>query len=516
MCQFKFHFDNKVYTYASEFHSKYKLYLMFANFLCILRNMNSPSFIIISGFNGKDAVILNRCLSKHYQIVAINESAEVLAVLDSEAVDLLLCNTATKEFDALELLHQARKNHPETIRLLVGQLSHEETKKAINEAAIYQFLSNDWSISQIELLVNRALENKELSYRHRHLSRELKIAEDVLTKHQVKQHSDQNDTRFDKLVYCSPSMATLCNLAKKASSTNLPVLIQGETGTGKELIARGIHQNSDRNQQPLLVHNCGGMSDELLHSELFGHKRGAFTGAISDRLGLFPAADGGTVFLDEIADVSPTFQVSLLRFLQEGEVKPLGSDQVIECNVRIITACNQPLNELISKGLFRQDLFYRLNGFQLNIPPLRKRSKDIEVLANFLVAKFAVEFNRKILGISSGVMEKFMLYHWPGNVRELENEIKRMIAINDGGTFITETSLSPHIAALKTKVNSVNRDLSLNGQTLKQKVEEIEAKIIADALVRQRWNQSKTAAELGLSRVGLANKIKRYELASEV
>jgi two-component system, NtrC family, response regulator HupR/HoxA len=478
--------------------------------------MNSTSIIIISGFKGKDAIILNRCLSKHYQIISINEPAEVLSVLDSESIDLLLCNYATEEFDALNLLLQARKNHPETVRLLVGKLSHEEINKAINEAAIYQFLSNDWSINQLELLVYRALENKELGYRHRHLSRELKIAEDILNKIQVKEPSEASNTRFDKLVYGSPDMATLCNLARKAARTNLPVLIQGETGTGKELIARGIHQNSDRNDQPLLVHNCGGMSDELLHSELFGHKRGAFTGAISDRLGLFPAADGGTVFLDEIADVSPTFQVSLLRFLQEGEVKPLGSDQVIKCDVRIITACNRPLDELISKGLFRQDLFYRLNGFQLNIPPLRNRSKDIEVLANFLVAKFAAELNRKILGISPGVLEKFMLYHWPGNVRELENELKRMIAISDSGTFITEASLSAHIAALKTKVNSVDKDLNLNGQTLKQKVEEIEAKIIADTLVRQRWNQSKTAAELGLSRVGLANKIKRYELALEV
>ncbi len=477
--------------------------------------MSTSSFIMISGFNGKDAVVLNRCLSKHYQIIAINEPAEVLSVLDIETIDLLLCNHATEDFNSLELLQQARKNHPETIRLLVGQLSHEEINKAINEAAIYQFLSSDWSINQIELLVNRALENKELSYRHRHLNRELKIAENVLSKLQGQEPNEENNTRFDKLVYGSSSMATLCNLARKAATTNLPVLIQGETGTGKELIARGIHQFSDRNDQPLLVHNCGGMSDELLHSELFGHKRGAFTGAISDRLGLFPAADGGTVFLDEIADVSPTFQVSLLRFLQEGEVKPLGSDQLITCDVRIITACNQSLDELISKGLFRQDLFYRLNGFQLNIPPLRKRNKDIEVLANFLLTKFSIELNRKILGISPAVLEKFMLYHWPGNVRELENEIKRMIAISDSGTFITETSLSPHIAKLKGKVNHIDKEFELNGQTLKQKVEEIEATIIAETLVRQRWNQSKTAAELGLSRVGLANKIKRYELASE-
>ncbi|MGS0757272.1 sigma 54-interacting transcriptional regulator, partial [Roseateles sp. GG27B] len=223
-------------------------------------------------------------------------------------------------------------------------------------------------------MLKRALESRELAKRHRYLSRELKFADMVLRKQNdgmVKQLQDSYE--FDKLLFASDSMKAVCDLARKAATTDLPVLIQGETGTGKELMARAVHFYSKRKDHPFLAQNCGALSDDLLHSELFGHKRGAFTGAISDRLGLFPAADGGTVFLDEISEVSPAFQVSLLRFLQEGEVKPVGTHLTRNCNVRIIAASNQPLAELVEAGRFRRDLYFRLRGFELDIPPLRER-----------------------------------------------------------------------------------------------------------------------------------------------
>ncbi len=476
--------------------------------------MEGSSNIAVCGFSARQAVELNRCLGQHYAIFTVDAAEDVATVLATRSIDLLLCRHSPG-FDALQVLHQARIDHPDCVRLLAGKLDEAEHHRAIYEAAVYQFVPDDWVPAQIELLVSRALENRELSYRHRHLSQQLKIAEDVLQKHRAAAAPQTGASQFEKLVYCSPSMAKLCNLARKASKTNLPILIQGETGTGKELMARGIHYNSPRRERPLLVHNCGGMSDELLHSELFGHKRGAFTGAVSDRMGLFQAADGGTVFLDEISEVSPTFQVSLLRFLQEGEVKPLGSDKIIRCDVRIIAACNRPLDTMVSNGEFRQDLFFRLNGFQLNIPPLRKRTEDIEVLVNYLVAKFAAEYHRTILGVAPSVMEKFRHYHWPGNVREMENEIKRMIAISDSNTFLTDELLSPHIAAAQPPLEGDAALFDLEGMTLKQKVEQMEARIIAETLRRWRWNRSKVARELGLSRVGLANKIKRYGLDPE-
>ena len=248
--------------------------------------------------------------------------------------------------------------------------------------------------------------------------------------------------RFEKLVYVSEKMTEMCDLARKAAKTDLPILIQGETGTGKELLARAIHFNSYRHASPLMIQNCGGMPDELLHSELFGHKRGAFTGAISDRLGLFRAADGGTVFLDEISEVSKTFQVSLLRFLQEGEVKPLGSDKTQTCDVRVLAASNRPLKTLVATGEFRQDLYFRLRGFEFEVPPLRERPEDIPALAEFFTAKHSASVGRKILGISAKALEKLEAYEFPGNIRELENEVRRMLALAKDGEYLTTQHMS--------------------------------------------------------------------------
>lgn len=473
---------------------------------------NGTSSILIVGYLAKRAVELNRYLSKHYEINIVDTAEDGLAYLDGTEVDLVLCRHDLPEFDGLEFLKQLRVRHPEIIRLIAGSSSKAEIELAINDSAVYQFVHDDWSVAQIELLVRRALENKELSYRHRHLSRDLKIAEDILLNQRPNSLGQNAKQTFDSLVYSSASMARMCNVAMKAAKTNLPILIQGETGTGKELIARAIHANSDRNEQPLLVHNCGGMSDEMLQSELFGHVKGSFTGAVSDRLGLLPAADGGTVFLDEIANVSPLFQVSLLRFLQEGEIKPLGSDKIIKCNVRVIAASNKPIEKLIENGLFRKDLYYRLNGFQLNIPPLRKRPEDIEITTNFLAHRIAGEINKNILGVSPAAIEKFMLHDWPGNVRELENEVKRMVALTDDRAYVTEENISESLIRLKPKSKSQSLQLELNGHTLKQKVEHLEAELIAQTLRHQRWNKSKAAEDLGISRVGLANKIKRYGL----
>jgi two-component system response regulator HupR/HoxA len=254
------------------------------------------------------------------------------------------------------------------------------------------------------------------------------------------------------------------------------------------------------------------MPDDLLHSELFGHQRGAFTGAISDRLGLFRAADGGTVFLDEISEVSPAFQVSLLRFLQEGEVKPLGSDKTTTCNVRIIAASNRSLKDLVAAGAFRQDLYFRLRGFEFEVPPLRDRPDDIPALAEFFAAKHSAGLGRKILGISASALEKLSAFDFPGNIRELENEIHRMVALAKDGEYLTTQNMSPALVAAPPRKPAPHRGSLGSGATLKDQVEDLEKRLVSDMLSRHRWNQSRVAEELGLSRVGLANKIRRYGL----
>ncbi|MEJ2345892.1 MAG: sigma-54 dependent transcriptional regulator [Gammaproteobacteria bacterium] len=476
--------------------------------------LDGESTILLVGFHVPAGQRLTDALRRHYAVVDTQDAEHAQRRLDEGDIDLVLCRHEPPAVDAIPLLAHARTEHPTVIRILGGRLSQADMAAAINEAAIYQFFPDSWRGEQIELLVRRALESRELAYRHRHLSRELKFAEDVLRRHRLSSGPDSS-TCFDKLIYASPKMARVCELARKAAETELPVLIQGETGTGKELMARGIHRYSSRKDQPLLVQNCGGMSDELLLSELFGHKRGAFTGAVSDRLGLFPAADGGTVFLDEISDVSPAFQVALLRFLQEGEVKPLGSDRVMRCNVRIIAASNQPLEELVKAGRFRNDLYFRLNGFQIRLPPLRERVEDIPPLAEYFAQRYGEQIGRRVLGLEPELIEKLVLYDWPGNIRELENEINRLVALTDNGQFLVAHKLSPALANLSPRKSNCSICPELKGSTLKEKVEYLEAVLVRDALTRHRWNQSRAAEDLGLSRVGLANKIKRYRLDVE-
>ena len=367
--------------------------------------------------------------------------------------------------EGLAFLSALRISHPDIIRILVLDMPSTLARQSLSPAAIYQFVRKPLDAEQVGLVVKRALETRELARRHRLLSREFKFSGDSFMlngRHGLPLLPESQ--RFEKLVYVSEKMADLCDLARKAAKTEMPILIQGETGTGKELLARGLHYNSSRRTSPLMVQNCGGMPDELLQSELFGHKRGAYTGAISDRLGLFRAADGGTVFLDEISEVSPSFQVSLLRFLQEGEVKPLGSDKTETANVRIIAASNRPLKALAAAGKFRHDLYFRLRGFELEVPPLRDRPDDIPALAEFFAAKHSDAIGRKILGISAGALEKLLNYGFPGNVRELENEIRRMVALAKDGEYLTTDTMTPAIlaatprAAARQRLHAGGRD----------------------------------------------------------
>jgi two-component system response regulator HupR/HoxA len=448
-----------------------------------------------------------------YRVLTARSAEDAASVLSDAHIEIVLAEHGASG-NGLEFLTNLRVSHPDVIRVLALEAKTVLTKQAISPAAIYQFVRKPLDAKQIGLVVERGLESRELARRHRMLSREFKFPADSMhihARHGMPLHAESQ--RFEKLVYVSEKLSELCDLARKAARTELPILIQGETGTGKELLARAIHYNSSRHTSPLMVQNCGGMSDELLQSELFGHKRGAYTGAISDRLGLFRAGDGGTVFLDEISEVSPSFQVSLLRFLQEGEVKPLGSDKTVTSNVRIIAASNRPLRALVAAGKFRQDLYFRLKGFELEVPPLRDRPDDVPALAEFFAAKHSSAIGRKILGISASALEKFVGFDFPGNVRELENEIRRMVALAEDGEYLTTKNMSPAILAApsRPRLGPVNGYIA-QGATLKDKVESLEKQVLQETLTRHRWNQSRAANELGLSRVGLAHKIKRYGL----
>jgi len=461
---------------------------------------------------------VSRALSEAdgYRLIYAEDDRTAIRRLEEVNVNLFLYDCGDEVAQDESALLRSRLAHTNCTRILLLDPDRVRSGHELaNRTASYLFLFKPIEAMQLGLVAKRALEQAELSRRHRILSRELKLSlDDDIFQGTQEGFVQGGYSQFERLVYVSPKMAEIVAEAQMAAKTNMPVLIQGDTGTGKELLARAIHFNSPRRKAAMLVQNCGGIAENVLHSELFGHVRGAFPGAISDRLGLFRAADGGTILLDEVSDISPQFQIALLRFLQEGEVKPLGSDTMLHSDVRIIAASNKPLERLVEKGSFRRDLYYRLRGFQLNVPSLAERPEDIPVLTRFFVEKYAGVVGRRVLGITADALQRLEAYPFPGNVRELETEVQRMVAVAEQGGYIAFRHLSDKIS--KTPVNDRGQLPPLvAGGSLKDIVEQVERSVVERALDRNQWNQSKVAADLGLSRVGLANKIKRYDIQRE-
>lgn len=319
-----------------------------------------------------------------------------------------------------------------------------------------------------------------------------------------------NRFRYDNMIGKSKPMQQLYALLDKIKGADTTVLIQGENGTGKELIAKSIHYNSHRKDKTFVVQNCSAFNDNLLESELFGHIKGSFTGAVKDKKGLFEMADKGTFFLDEIGDTSPQMQVKLLRVLQEGTFMPVGSTEMRKVDVRIIAATNRNLKEMVEAGTFREDLYYRLNVINIRVPPLRERKEDIPYLVDFFLQKMYEQnpsVTKKIL--TKRALEKLYDYPFPGNVRELQNEIERLVVLSTEDNKLMAENLSPKIleAGEKNKVQGSR----LQGK-LKDALEELEREMIREGLRRTGWNKSKLAKELGISRAGLIMKVEKYGL----
>lgn len=347
------------------------------------------------------------------------------------------------------------------------------------------------------------------------------VAQEVVTLHleittrenRIKELNKELGSRYkyDNMIGKSKPMQTLYGMLDKIKGADSTCLIQGENGTGKELIAKAIHYNSLRKEKAFIIQNCSAFNDNLLESELFGHVKGSFTGAVRDKKGLFEMADKGTFFLDEIGDTSPTMQVKLLRVLQEGTFIPVGATESRRVDVRIIAATNRNLKEMVEAGTFREDLYYRLNVINITVPALRDRKEDIPFLAEFFMNKSQTANSpgtlKKIL--TKRALEKLYDYAWPGNVRELQNEMERLIVLSGAESKITADMLSPKILELgdKTKVQGAR----LHGK-LKDALEDLERDMIREGLRRTGWNKSKLAKELGISRAGLIMKVEKYGL----
>lgn len=368
------------------------------------------------------------------------------------------------------------------------------------------FTSTDQEI--LEILASQATRSIEKALEWDNLRRSTSVAEkqEIGFKEFLHQRSP-----LDAIVGNSTAMRELRAIIVKVAPTETTILIQGESGTGKELVARAIHGLSPRSNGPMTTLNCAAVPSELIESELFGHKKGSFTGAIGDHTGVFRSAHGGTLFLDEIEAMSPAMQVKLLRALQVGEIRPVGDTVTHTVDVRLVAATNQDLNRLMREGRFREDLFYRVNVFPITIPPLRERTHDIPLLISHFLDKLSQQTGKIVRGIDPAALDLLVRFHWPGNVRELENELERSHVLTSEGRSISVRSLSRRITS---SVENLMKDKAKpQVRTLKSSVEEVEKKMIREALQRCDGNRTAVATLLGLSRQGLLNKLYKFGLA---
>jgi two-component system, NtrC family, response regulator HupR/HoxA len=404
-----------------------------------------------------------------------------------------------------------RTRWPDLVRVLVTPTADVDRVIAdIGRTGLYQYLTRPFHPQNLLLTVTNACRLSRL----RRDNERLLAARRPGAVHTSSLAPDPWDRRerswcIDAVVRGPDSpLEPLCDQVARVAPYDIPVLLTGESGTGKELFARALHVSSLRAHMPFVAENCGALPDQLLESELFGHRKGAFTGAVADHVGLFEQADGGTVFLDEIGDVSPAFQVKLLRVLQEGEIRPIGSEQRRQVDVRVIAATNKDLEQAMLAGSFRHDLYYRLAGITLHLPPLRRRLGDLVPIAERLLRETATAFGTPLQRLSPQALALLTRYHWPGNIRELRSELQRMVVLSDGGP-----ELGPQLIGAKVLARAaVNDTLPAVGATLRERVEALEAGILSETLSRCGGNKSRAAAELGLSRVGLRSKLARYGL----
>lgn len=475
--------------------------------------MTSLPIILVVDDEKQSQEALRRVLSDEFQVLTASTAAEAENVLSSELVHAILCDQRMPGTQGVDFLKSVRDRWPDPVRMIIsGYTASEDIIAGINEAGIYQYITKPWEPDELVRTIKEALTLLELQQANASASLDLKVAPAMLeTSVAAKTGALKRAHHFDRIIHHAKSpLSDIIDVARRVAAFDISVLITGESGTGKELLARAIHYDSPRGGKPFVVENCGALPDQLLESELFGCKKGAFTGAYEDRIGLFEQANGGTIFLDEIGETSPAFQVKLLRVLQEGEIRPLGARLTRKVDVRVIAATNRTLEDEVREKHFRRDLYYRLAAFPLHIPPLRERPMDVHLLAERLLADTRKGFGKPIKGFSDEALAVLKSYDWPGNVRELQNEIQRMVALADTDTLGMEL-ISPRIRARACPGGRAMADSSQR-RTLKDQVEALEAQVLGEALSRHRWNISRVAEELGLSRVGLRAKLHRYGL----
>jgi len=431
-----------------------------------------------------------------HHVVVAETIAQAQAMLKDREFDLVVTDLRLGDGSGMDLLKFIKQSRPETQVVMITAFATMENAIEAMKLGAYDYQLKPFKLTEIRLVISKALEKTALIKENRALKKQLSTR-----------------SSCDALLGKSPAMSQVFTLIEKVAKNKTNILVCGESGTGKELVARAIHNLSDRAQKAFVAVNCGAIPETLVESEFFGYKRGAFTGAATDREGLFEAAQGGTLFLDEIGELPQSMQVKLLRALQERVIKRLGDAESISVDVRVIAATNRDLEAEVKNSRFREDLFYRLNVIQIRLPPLRERREDIPILIEHLVQKLGKEQTKELKGFSPEAMKILLDYRFPGNVRELENILERAVALAEGP--VMGTTVLPHSLTSETSIDTERISLPSEGFSLEKTLDAIEYKLLCEALERTGGKKKRAAEVLGLTFRSMRYRLQKHKLGTK-
>ena len=422
------------------------------------------------------------------EVTVETDSRKVLDLMEQKRPDLVITDLRMPELDGEALIEQIKTTYPEMPVIVLTAHASVDSAVEVMKKGANDYLSKPFSPDELVLRVQKALAWRELTEENRYLRERV-----------------ESGDKYSKIIGNSRALAEILALVDKVATTNARVLLVGESGTGKELVARTLHKKSLRRNAPFFAINCGALAENLLESELFGHERGAFTGAVAPKKGIFEVANGGTLFLDEISETSPSFQTKLLRVLQDGEFRRVGGTRLLKTDVRLISATNKDLRHWIADGRLREDLFYRLSVIQIHLPPLRERAEDIPLLVNHFLGIYSRQIKKRPKGIRPDAMMAMNHYNWPGNIRELENVVERAIIMAQEGEPIRPEDLPSDVIGKRPERNEKQEPF--------EELREVERELVIRTLRECNWNRSLAARKLGIGRRTLYDKLARLGIS---
>jgi two-component system response regulator PilR (NtrC family) len=434
-----------------------------------------------------------------YQVTCVEDGQKAIDILQKKSFDLVISDLQMPNVTGIELLKHVKDNYSDLLFMMITAFGTTETAVDAMKMGAYDYVTKPFKLDEVRINIANALRSQHLELENRTLKKELN-----------KEYS------FQSLVGNSPAMHHIYEMVKRVSATPTNILVTGESGTGKEMVAKAIHYNGPLKDKPFITVNCGAIPESLMESEMFGHKKGSFTGAVADKAGLFEVADGGTLFLDEVGELPITIQVKLLRAIQERVIRRVGGTEDAHINVRLIAATNRDLEQMVEDGGFRQDLFYRLNVIQIKTPALRERKEDIPLLAEHFLKKYNQRLDKSINQISSDAMSVLKKYDYPGNVRELENIIERTVALEAGASILPE-SLPPFVkttSGSRQLVSSEGIEITEEGIDLEKVLGQIEKELIIKAIHAANGVKKRAAGLLDISFRSMRYRVEKYNLGS--